>query len=251
MECGALKPLFTLHHPHSNLAYTVKQGEFEGPLGLLLDLIEREKLNINEVSLAGVADEYLRFVKNMPAVDKEELAEFLVVAAQLILIKSRSLLPGLKVSDEEEVSIEELQRRLEEYKRLKELSKELRKMAEAKTHIFSREYYADMPAVFYPPPKISLPILRKIFEEILNAIPKIEKLVEEKIKRIITLEEKIRDLRDILKEKIERTFSEITKTAADKVEIIVSFLAILEMARESFLSLEQDKLFGEIKIKKE
>jgi len=233
------------------VVYTVKQGEFEGPLGLLLDLIEKEKLNINEVSLANVAEEYVKFVNSLENIDKEELAEFLVVAAQLILIKSRSLLPGLAVSEEEEVSIEELQKRLEEYKRLKELSKELRKIAESGTRIFTREFYAGMPSVFYPPKKVSPSLLQKIFEGVLNAIPKIEKLAEEKIRKIITLEEKIRSLRGLLKEKIERTFSEITKTAADKIEIIVSFLAILEMAKQKFLSLEQDKLFGEIKIKKE
>ena len=218
---------------------------------MLLDLIEKEKLNINEVSLSNVADEYVKFVNSLENIDKEELAEFLVIAAQLILIKTRSLLPGLAVSDEEEVSVEELQKRLEEYKRLKELSKELRKMAEAEAYIFSREFYADVAPVFYPPKKVSLPILRKIFEEILNAIPKIEKLAEEKIRKVITLEEKIKDLHNLLQERMERTFADITSMARDKVEIIVSFLAILEMAKQKFLSLEQDKLFGEIKIKKE
>lgn len=220
-------------------------------MGLLLDLIEKEKLNINEVSLARVSDEYLAFVKNISIVDKEELAEFLVVAAQLILIKSRSLLPGIAVSDEEEISIEELQKRLEEYKRFKEISKELKKGAEAGVRIFTREYYSDLPVVFYPPLKISLPIIKKVFEEILHAIPKIEKLVEEKIKKIISLEEKIKDLHNLLQEKVERTFADFTNAARDKVEVIVSFLAILELCKQKFLTLEQDNLFGEIKIKKE
>jgi len=74
---------------------------------------------------------------------------------------------------------------------------------------------------------------------------------EEKIRKVITLEEKIKDLHNLLQERMERTFADITSMARDKVEIIVSFLAILEMAKQKFLSLEQDKLFGEIKIKKE
>lgn len=230
---------------------TVKQEEFEGPLSVLLGLIEKEKLNINRISLAEVADEYIARFKTLAAVDKEELAEFLVIASQLILIKSRSLLPSSAASEEEEHTIEELERRLIEFKRLKELSRLLKGVWSGDSAIYTREYYAGFDPVFYPPRKISVGILKKAFDEVLKAIPKIEKLAEEKIKRIITLEEKLRELQAMLQEKVEKAFSEVVSASRDKIEIIVSFLAILELAKQKFLSLSQNELFGEIRIRKE
>ncbi|OGZ93616.1 MAG: hypothetical protein A3H69_03825 [Candidatus Sungbacteria bacterium RIFCSPLOWO2_02_FULL_47_9] len=233
------------------MAFTVKQEQFEGPLDILLEFIEKEKLSINQISLASVADEYVRFVKTLTAIDREELAEFLVVAAQLVLIKSRSLLPNTALSEEEEVSIEELERRLAEHKRLKELSQSLQGLAGANRHMYTREFYSGFESVFYPPKKVTAGLLKKVFNEILQAIPKIEKLAEEKIKKIITLEEKIGDLKRILENKVERIFSDIVSKSSDKIEIIVSFLAILELARQQIVSLDQETLFGDIKIKKD
>src|SRR3989344_3794745 len=110
------------------MTYIMKQEKFEGPMELLLELIEKEKLSISEISLAKVADEYISYVKGLEKIDPEELAEFLVVAAHLMLIKSRSLLPQLKLTEEEEGSIEELEKRLKEYQRLRQLAGELKKL---------------------------------------------------------------------------------------------------------------------------
>src|SRR3989338_5944844 len=95
--------------------YQLTLNNFSGPLGLLLNLVEEKKLSINEVSLAQVADQYIAYIKSAPALSKEELAQFIVVAATLILIKSRSLLPSLAIS-EEETDIKELETRLATYK---------------------------------------------------------------------------------------------------------------------------------------
>ncbi|MBI2637601.1 MAG: segregation/condensation protein A, partial [Candidatus Sungbacteria bacterium] len=137
------------------MAFTIKQEQFEGPLDVLLDLIEKEKVSVNQISLASAADEYVRFVKTLTHIDREELAEFLVVAAQLILIKSRSLLPNTALSEEEAVSIEELERRLREYKRLKELSLDIKDTALAGRHIYTREFYSGLESVFYPPKRVT------------------------------------------------------------------------------------------------
>ncbi len=234
-----------------DMAFTIKQEQFEGPLDVLLDLIEKEKVSVNQISLASAADEYVRFVKTLTHIDREELAEFLVVAAQLILIKSRSLLPNTALSEEEAVSIEELERRLREYKRLKELSLDIKDTALAGRHIYTREFYSGLESVFYPPKRVTPNLLKTVFDEIIQAIPKIEKLVEEKIKKIISLEEKIRELQTILSNKVERMFSELVSKSTDKIEVIVSFLAILELAKQQMVSLDQASLFGEITIKKD
>ena len=233
------------------MPFAVKQKKFEGPLDLLLDLIEREKLSINDISLARVTQDFLEALKKMPGTDKEELAEFLVIAAQLILIKSRTLLPQLALSNEEEYSIEELEQRLADYKKIKELTKDVKKMLGEKRFIYSREWMTGMGAMFYPPPHVTPEILQGMFEAAITAIPKLEKLQEEKIQRIVSLEDRMRELQKTLEEKVERVFSEIIAHSKDKAEVIVSFLAILELAKQKFLQLKQEVLFGEITMKKD
>lgn len=233
--------------------HVVRQEKFEGPLELLLELIQKEKLSINEISLAKVTDEYVTEVEKLAKagrIDQEALAEFLVVAGELLLIKSRSLLPEYSTTPEEQQSLEELSRRLEELKRARDASQELGKLARRHARILSREPYLGMEPVFYPPEKFSLNSLHDAFLKVYEALPKLEKLAEEKIKRIISLEEKIKELQDMLTAKVERFFSEVIKGGKEKAEIIVSFLAILELAKQKLVELEQSKIFGDIRIRK-
>lgn len=232
------------------MTFQIKQSGFEGPLELLLELIEKEQLAISEISLAKVADEYIGYVKKLEKIDPEELAEFLVVAAHLMLIKSRSLLPQLKLTEEEEGSIEDLERRLKEYQRLRELARELKLQEGRKLRIISREAYWGMDPVFYPPQKLTGARLKDAFAAVLVSVPKIEKLAEEKIRRIISLEEKITHIRAFLQDALERTFSDLVQNVKEKVEIILSFLAILELSKQKFLELRQDKAFGDISIRR-
>ena len=137
-------------------AYVFKHEKFEGPLQILLELIEKEKLAISEISLAKVADEYLLHVKSLGAINPDELAEFLVIAAQLMLLKSRSLLPHLELDEEEKSSIEELERRLEEYRRARERASALKERAALGLRIHARESFFGLPPVFFPPPGVGL-----------------------------------------------------------------------------------------------
>ncbi len=232
------------------MAYVVKQDKFEGPLELLLDLIDKEKLSISEISLAKVTDGYIKHLKTLGKIDPEELAEFLVIAAELLLIKSKTLLPNLKLSEEEEVSIDELEMRLKKLQQIRELMKELREVESKKRYILTREAYFGMEPVFYPPPKLNSSVLAQIFRSFLASLPKIERLAEEKIKKIISLEEKIMHIRSFLQDTIERAFSDLVLGTKEKVEVIVSFLAILELAKQRFVELKQDKIFADIRIKR-
>ena len=232
------------------MTFAIKQEKFEGPLDLLLELIDKEKLSINEISLAKVADDYIAYVKSLEKINPESLAEFLVVAAYLCLIKSRSLLPHLQINEEEEESLEELAKRLEEYKRIKEMSLKIKQLVAEKRYIFSREGFVGIEPIFYPPPKLTVGLLRDGFARFLETLPQISKLAEEKIKKIISLEGKIKEIQSLLSEKIENAFSAIVKGSREKVEIIVSFLAILELSKQKFLELKQENLFDDIVIKK-
>ncbi len=235
------------------MSYRVKQEKFEGPLDVLLELIQAEKLSVNEISLAKVTDEFITYLKSLQAeqrADQEMLAEFLVIASQLLLIKSRSLLPEFQVSPEEEESILELETRLADYKRLKELSQSLAVLAHGGQKSFSREAWAGETVVFLPPKKVGTKTLASAFADLLRSIPKVEKLIQEKIKRVISLEEKIKELQSILAKKVERVFSEIIAGAKEKVDVIVSFLALLELTKQKLVSVEQHKLFGDITVRK-
>ena len=232
------------------MVFHVRQEKFEGPLEILAQLIEKEKLTISEISLAKVADEYCAYVAGLAAIDPEELAEFLVIAAQLMLVKSRSLLPSLSLSEEEEETIGELEARIREYQKYRELTKALQALERQGRKIATREAYVGMPPVFYPPSGLTPLLLGATFRALLSAIPKVEKLAEEKIKRIISLEEKIAHVRAFIMDRMERGFSELVSGAKEKVDVIVSFLAILELARQKFVDLHQEGAFADIIIKK-
>lgn len=223
---------------------------FEGPLDLLLELIEKEKLDITEVSLAKVTDQFLEYLEKTKEISPEHLADFLLIAGKLILIKSKAILPMLELEREEEEDIEELKERLEEYRKFKEASKELKSLLGRKKMFFSRESYSGMKTVFCPPENLSALDLQKAFEDVINKIPKFEYLAKDTIRSVISIKDKIEHLKRSLQERMEVTFREAITGAANKVEIIVTFLAMLEMVRKNIVVVEQGEMFGDIKIKK-
>lgn len=231
------------------MTYQIKLEQFEGPLDLLLNLIEEEKLDITKLSLAGVADQYLEYIKNNKNIKLENLADFLLVASKLILIKSKALLPLLQFSEEEEAEIKDLSKQLEEYKKFKDISVKIAAIESEKRFSFTREVFEGVGPLFYPPENINAFDLKKYFQLVLAEIPVVEKLEEEFVKEIMTLEEKINDLREMIKTKVEISFSELTADAKEKVDVIVSFLAILEMVKQKVIDVEQNEIFREIRLK--
>jgi segregation and condensation protein A len=228
--------------------YQVKLEKFEGPLELLLELIEKEKLSITELNLARVADQYLDYIRDNQNIHLEHLADFLSVAAKLILIKSRALLPILKFSDEEEEEIEDLAHQLAEYKKFKEISAKIKKLASENHVCFSKTPYQGIRSVFYPPEDLNAFDLKKYFQKVLSEIPVATVLQEELVSEIITLEERISDLEIMLRSKIETCFSELVAEAKDKIDVIISFLAMLEMVKQRVIKVEQKELFQDIKL---
>jgi segregation and condensation protein A len=231
------------------MVYKIKSEQFEGPLDLLLQLTEEKKMDISRLSLAQIADEYLQYIEQRENISLENLSDFLSVAAKLILIKSKSLLPLLELDDEEEKEILDLEKQLAEYKKFKEISKELNKAMLSPESSYSREDFSSSVPVFYPPEEINVFDLKKTFQKILSEIPVIEKLEEEIVRNVITLEEKIEHLTNTIRERVESSFSEITKNAADKIDVIISFLAMLELVKQRIIHAEQNELFSEIKLK--
>lgn len=226
-----------------------KLEKFEGPLELLLSLIEEEKMSITELSLAHVADQYLEYIKNNASIQLENLADFLTVASRLILIKSRALLPTLQFTEEEEEEMQDLAKQLEEYKKFKEASIQIGKMSAAGRISYSREGYFGIKNIFYPPEGINVFDLKKYFQGVLAEIPIVEKLEEEFVREVITLEEKINELQDVLRQRVEMSFADISAGSGDKAGVIISFLAMLEMVKQRIIDAEQGELFKEIKVR--
>lgn len=229
--------------------YRIKTEHFEGPLDLLLKLTEDQKLDITRVSLAKIADQYLEYIANTQNVTLEHLADFLSVASRLILIKSKALLPMLEFTEEEEEEIKDLEHQLAEYKKFKEISKELAVLFDNSKAGFSREGFLGQSVVFYPPENIIADDLAKIFSKIIGEIPVIDELEQELVEEVLTLEEKIEHLQKTLRERAQTSFSELVINAKDKIEVVVSFLAMLELVKQRIIHVEQEDLFSEIQMK--
>ena len=230
--------------------YQITLEKFSGPLEMLLNLVEEQKLSINEISLARVAEQYIAYLKSLEDMPKEELAAFLVIAATLMLIKSRTLLPGLQLTEEEEVDIKELERRLKTYQFFKELARHVQGMHKTGRHFFGREAYSGMSAVFFPPEDVIPASLKKIVIEILEAVPKKEDLPKGAIVKAVSLEEKMFELKSRLEKFMNFDFNELQKNAKEKIEVIVSFLAMLELIKQGFMIFEQKNLFANIRLRK-
>ncbi|MEW5907649.1 MAG: segregation/condensation protein A [Patescibacteria group bacterium] len=231
--------------------YAVKVGQFEGPLDLLLELIERHKLSINDISLAQITDQYLEHLKQLDGFPIEEVALFITIASTLILIKSHSLIPSMELTPEEEENIEELEERLRIYRQIKTLSIHIKQIF-YKNPVFAREGFKNITIGFIEPKGISVDNLYVIFKNVIDRLPKENCLPEVKVKKIISLEEKIKELAGRIQGQLELSFREFATSRADmkdkKIEMIISFLAMLEMIKREIIIVNQIELFGEINI---
>ena len=229
--------------------------KFSGPLGLLLSLIESEEMDITEISLAKIADEYVNYIRSARDINPEELADFLVIAAKLLFIKSKALLPYLYSAEEEE-EIDDLERQLRMYKEFVAASLKIKELIAAGRRLYlppltkNRRGQFNLP-VFSPPSKLTAGLLHEKFLLLLAGLAKQreEKLPEAVLEPKISIDDKIMLIRKMLLDKIKVNFSRLLATASTKTEVIVSFLAVLELAKQKELFFEQAELFSEISIR--
>lgn len=230
--------------------YQVQINAFEGPLDLLLQLIEKEKLAITEVSLAHVTDQYLSYMESREHVPLHDLSSFLSVAARLILIKSRALLPILTFTETEEEAIEDLQIQLELYALFKERARELETLFENRKSFGVRNSYLGLENAYFPPEGITKKHLQEILESFLGELEKTTPLPEQTLAKIVSLEKRIVDIQTLIATRSRIAFSEMLSNGAVKEEVIVSFLALLELVKQKFITLEQPAHFEEINIQR-
>lgn len=235
------------------MTFTVKQEHFEGPLEVLLDLIEKRKLFVNDVSLAKVADDYIAYIQNLGEFPVADSAQFVLVASTLLLIKSKSLLPSIALTTDEQASIDDLNRRLKLYERMRELSGRIKPMI-GRNVMFARGERKLSP-VFSPDAEMTIANIFAAAGRVLANLPKKEFLPKVVIDKVISLEEMISDLTRRVGESLRMSFKQFAgeKRGAggandreQKVNVIVSFLAMLELVKQGIIHVTQERHFDDI-----
>lgn len=227
-----------------------KTKNFEGPLDLLLSLIEERKLDITQIALAEVTEQFLRYIKQLQNIEPTILADYLAIAAKLLVIKSKAILPTLEVEPEEEEAAFDLESRLLLYRQFKEVAKFLKRLDSDQRQSFSRSITFEERVNFYPDQTVTAEILRGLILKVLNGLKELDQLPKAKIKEAISIQQKIDHLRNHLSGQVETRLSDLIKAAKNKSEVIVTFLALLEMIKQRILTAEQETLFTDVIIKK-
>lgn len=231
-----------------NEKFNLATESFQGPLEALLDLIEARKLSITEVSLADVTDAYLAYVEKLPEMPLGETAQFILVASTLLLIKSRTLLPTLTLSEEERESVDELERRLARYAIIRKAARSLRKQWGVAPYRFVKR--APLRPPVFNPAEASIDAAHSVLSRMIALLPKANALVEATVAPVLALEDVIVHLKTRLSGAFKARFSELTKSK-DRHEVIVYFLAMLELVRSGSASVTQEKLFEDITLESE
>jgi segregation and condensation protein A len=228
--------------------YALKMQQYEGPLEKLLQLIEERKLAVNEISLAAVTDDFLKYLEQLPTVSPSLLADFLTVASRLVLIKSKSLLPELPLTEEEEHDIRDLEHRLELYRELKAAEKHVHALWRSGHRAASRPYLfhaGSLPPVFHPGQGLNPEALAAAFAQVYAAIEKITMETETIYETIVSLEEKMQEIVARMATMPQSSLHGLSG-GRSRMEIVSVFLAILHLAREGRVALAQAEQFSDI-----
>ncbi len=256
--------------------YELSLDEYQGPLDKLLELIEGQKLEVTEISLAKVTDDFLKYLErlktehpvHLPGDDAAQtevaishlriLADFIVVAGRLIFIKSKALLPDLALSEEETEDIRDLEARLGMLKALKPAMRMLSERWQKHEHLWSRPYLLNTISpkeldggvrVFYPSHALTSTTLASSLQGIFALFEKLTMEHETVRDRVISLEAKIKDMIARVRDIFITSFRKLTGSAS-RGETIVAFLAMLHLAREQIVELQQESHFSDIIIRK-
>ena len=231
--------------------YSIKIDNFEGPLDLLCYLIDKNKMNIYDVNLSDITEQYIEFLNAMEEMNLEIASEFLVMASTLLYLKSKKLLPKQE-EEEEEITEEELIRRIIEYKKFKEISKTLKENYK----LYSNRFYKGQEEIKLPKQK-----LEKDYEP--EKIPEIYRLLVERnsvkinqnaknIEKIAlvdkyTVSEKVREMYKILAKQKKFIFNKLFAiNKKEKQEVVTAFSGLLEMSRRNKVATSQEEIFGDI-----
>ena len=228
--------------------YAIKIDNFEGPLDLLCHLIDKNKMNIYDINLSEITDQYIEFLKEQEKLNLEIASEFVVMASTLLFLKSKNLLPKQE-EEEEEITEEELIRRIIEYKKFKEISK-----------VFSNRYYGFEEKIDLPKQKLEKKYDEAIIPEIYeNLVEKNNEKINQNAKNIekiaitdnYTVASKVREMFRVLIKQKRFVFNKLFSIKKhNKQEVVTAFSGLLELSRRSKVETIQEELFGDITVEK-
>lgn len=227
--------------------FSVKTEVFEGPLELLLELVERRKLLINDISLASVTDEYMKQVSEMQEMSLPNTAQFIALAATLLLVKSKSLLPVLELTEEEESSIDDLELRLKKYQIYRDVATKLSEQF-GQSSMYAPQFQPPKEPIFAPDQFCEITSLHEAIRNVLNELPKKEEKTKATVKAVISLEEMMSNLENRIRQNLQVRFSELHKGETERKVVIVGFLAILELFKQGNLIIDQTERYADIEI---
>ena len=229
--------------------YKFKLREFEGPLDLLVHLIKITKIDIREIFISDITEQYLEMMKEIDDVDVEKASEFIDMSATLLEIKSKHLLPRDDEVVDEEDPEERLFRQIEEHKLFKEQTEKLAKIEDVNS--FFKEPDSSVGEFKYElPEKLSLDLLVKAFSDLMQKVTIKSEVIQEKkiVKDKFTVAQKISQIKDVLLSKKEFRFSSLFEDDHTSSEVINTFLALLELLKRQYLTVKQNGLFDDIDI---
>lgn len=225
---------------------------FSGPLDVLLKLIESKKMDITTLSIASVTTDFIHHIsvlkENEENISSRLLADFLSVAAHLLALKSKALLPSLSIDEEEELF--DLEHRLKVYKAYTDLFSLLEKTWKESSRLYAREFLSSQEPIFYPPPNLATTDLFTSLQKVMGAASSFFQETQEVKKQVISLESKVEELSQTLLSHRSFLFSSLS-SKKKKDEVVVLFLALLHILRDRPFFVEQKDIFGEIEIRNE
>ncbi len=236
--------------------YKIKVENFEGPLDLLCHLIDKNKMDICDIKISEITDQYIGYLNEMERMNLEIASEFLIMASTLLYLKSKSLLPNTDVEDEKELTEEELLRRIIEYKKYKEITKKLKEAYEEGTQrIFKAPEVIELPKQ-----KLEVTYTKEVIPQIYQAlVEKNEQRVNQNAENLqkiaitdtYTVESKVKVMfRELLHHK-KFVFNKLfSNKKCNKQEVVTAFTGLLELSRRSKVVTEQEELFGDINVEK-
>lgn len=223
----------------------IKVATFTGPLDLLLQLIEQQQLDISQVSLATVTDQYIAELQKLDELPIDELADFLVVAAKLLLIKSRLLVPG--EAAEEDLGLD-LERQLKMYQAFVAAAKHVSKLYYRRQALYPRSGYANLEPLFNPPTDLRVDDLRELYAGVLKELEPITRLPQTVIVRTINIRQQIARIQRHLLEQKRTSFHRLLGQAKNTTEAIVTFLAVLELVKLRSVAVVQNDRYADVEI---
>lgn len=241
-----------VEHPQhvSDSRFNIETERYSGPLDLLIELIERRKFLVNDISIASVTDDYMAYVAQFEKNPIREMADFIVLASTLLLLKSKSLLPILELTEAEEESVENLERRLRLYQIFRNAGKTLSERFGTYT-LYTKRFVPDTQPLFITDSFTETEALKNALCEVINNLPKKVEKPKVQVKTVVSLETMMSRLKDRIQQQMAFKFNEFTGTNAERTTIVVGFLAVLEMVKQGGLLVSQSAHFQDIHIERE